>query len=124
MESTVSISLLEQYNKKWLKFVFPQILDEGSAKKAIEIWNAHFAKELSGNEKANLIFDCRQMKNYETASRLLWQKNMSDTRKQIGDIWIISENRLILAAAKTMGLLTGFKIKVTTLETSIYQEYR
>jgi hypothetical protein len=64
------------------------------------------------------------MKNYETASRLLWQKNMSETRKQIGDVWIISESRLILAAAKTMGLLTGFKIKVTTLETSIYQEYR
>jgi hypothetical protein len=41
----------------------------------------------------------------------LWQKNLSEMKAQLAEIYIISDTMLILTAAKTMALLSGFKIK-------------
>ncbi|MCU0430469.1 MAG: hypothetical protein MUF42_10910 [Cytophagaceae bacterium] len=120
MEHQVSINLATLYGKKWLWFVFPAMLEEASAIEAVQHWKEHFNQSLKPGDKANLIFDCSHMKNYDTASRQLWQRTMVEHRANIGDIWIISQNRLILTAAKTMGLLTGFKIKVALSEEAMF----
>jgi hypothetical protein len=41
----------------------------------------------------------------------MWQATMKEFKPRIGNIWMISTNRFILAAAKTMSILAGFSMK-------------
>lgn len=106
--------------RKWLKFIFINHLDETQARTAIEKWENYFT-ELPLGSKTDLIFQCKQMKGYDTSARIIWQRMMMDSRSQIGEVWIISDSRLILTAAKTMSLLTKFNIKAAKDEELIYE---
>jgi methionine salvage enolase-phosphatase E1 len=97
-------------DKRYLKFSFESHFSTEDAKKAAEYWLEEFNK-LNLEEKNDIIFDCVGMKNYDTDARKIWQDTMLKLKPQIGNIFIISDNILILGAAKTMGLITGFKIK-------------
>jgi hypothetical protein len=94
--------------KSYIQFDFRGHLDVDAAANAITTWKELMDKPV----KTNLIYNCAGMTGFDTDARKLWQATMSGYKKQIGSIWIISSNIFILGAAKTMGVLTGFMIKV------------
>jgi hypothetical protein len=52
------------------------------------------------------------MTGFDTSARRRWQDAMTLHKPLINVVWIISTNIFILGAAKTMGLLTGFTIRI------------
>lgn len=99
-------------DKIFLQFDFPKHLDEEMAINTIPVWKEMY-QQLATNEKANLVFNCEVMTGFDTEARRKWQTALKDLKNQTGSIWIVSENIFILGAAKTMGILAGFPIKVT-----------
>lgn len=106
----VSLSVVERQGTMFLQFDFTGHLDVKSAQAAIAAWKG----KLQSGKKADLIYNCLEMTGFETEARRHWQNAMSDLKSSTGNIWIISTNPFILAAAKTMGVLTRFEIKVAT----------
>lgn len=109
-QNMVDINFIANNNKQYLQFDFPGHLDEASAANAIERWNE---KMKSNNAKVSIIYNCSKMTGFDTDARRIWQDTMKAHKNQIDVIWLVSDNIFIRGAAKTMGLLTGFPIKVT-----------
>lgn len=107
--SHVVITETTRAGKPYIQFDFNGYLDHPSAAKAIETWK----NLMTGSSKKDLIYNCTEMTGFDSTSRKIWQATMKELKPKIGDIWIISTNRFILAAAKTMSLLAGFSIKTT-----------
>ena len=115
----VLLKKTEINGKPFLQFDFNGHLTVEAAHEAIGKWKTM----LTENEKTNLIYNCLEMTNFDTAARKAWQSTMAELKPQTGRIWIISSNAFILGAAKTMGLLTGFDIKIAkSIESVIAQD--
>lgn len=95
-------------DRLYIQFDFIGHLDQRSAVQAIADWKQH----MGDPSKKNLIYNCHEMSGFDGSARKMWQATMGEYKQKIGSIWIISSNILILGAAKTMGILTGFSIKV------------
>lgn len=103
----VVITEITRGNNTYIRFDFKGYLDHPAAVKGIEVWK----NLMTGQSKKDLIYNCTDMTGFDTTSRQMWQTTMKELKPRIGNIWMISTNRFILAAAKTMGLLTGFSIR-------------
>lgn len=110
-EVNTAVSLKDHMvsGKRFLQFNFKGHLDLESAAEAITEWKTRLAP----NQKTNVIYNCLEMSGFDTPARKLWQSAMSELKPMTGCIWVISSNAFILGAAKTMGLLSGYDIKVT-----------
>lgn len=106
--NSVKVFQLSKNNKPYIQFDFKGYLDHPNAVKAIGEWK----QCMEGTVKKNLIYNCVAMSGFDSTARKMWQSTMSELKQKIGSIWIISPNMFILAAAKTMGILAGFSIKV------------
>lgn len=114
----VTLEWFYRHHKRSLQFNFDGHLDDFSAKTVIAKWKNEIAEKVDENEKVDVIYNCLNMTGFDTSARKAWQNAMLDLKPKLNEVWIISDNSFILAAAKTMGLLTRFKIKVTrSLET-------
>ena len=109
-ENIVGINFIAKNNKEYLQFDFPSHLSEAIASNAIERWNE---KMKVNNTKVSIIYNCAKMTGFDTSARRIWQDTMKQHKNQIDVIWLVCDNTFIRGAAKTMGLLTGFPIKVT-----------
>ncbi len=109
-ENNVGINFISKNNKEYLQFDFPSHLTEAIAVNAIERWNE---KMKVNNAKVSVIYNCVKMNGFDTGARRIWQDTMKQYKNQIDVIWLVCDNTFIRGAAKTMGLLTGFPIKVT-----------
>jgi len=109
-QNIVDVNFISKNNKRYLQFDFSGHLDEASASSAIERWNE---KMKSSKEKTSIIYNCTKMTGFDTDARRIWQETMKSHKHQIDVIWLVSDNIFIRGAAKTMGVLTGFPIKVT-----------
>lgn len=107
----LDIAIIKYNEKLFLQFNFYGELKESSAIEGIEKWREEISK-LPSNQKIDLIYNCSEMTGFETGARRNWQNAMKEFKAQLGDIWIVSDNIFILGAAKTMGILTGFNMKV------------
>lgn len=106
--NSVKVFATTHNDKAYIQFDFIGYLDHPNAVKAIEEW-----KQLTADkQKKSLIYNCREMTGFDSSARKMWQATMGELKQSTGSIWIISSNTFILAAAKTMGVLTGFSIKV------------
>lgn len=105
----VTLKKLVISGKSFLQFDFKGHLDMESALAAINDWK----QQLSTNQKTNLIYNCVDMTGFDTSARKAWQSALSELKSNTGSIWIISTNAFILGAAKTMGLLSGYDIKIS-----------
>ena len=103
----VVVSETVKNNRQYIQFDFMGYLDHPAAVKGLETWKPLMA----GNDKKDLIYNCTDMTGFDSTSRQMWQATMKELKPKIGNIWMISTNRFILAAAKTMGILAGFSIK-------------
>jgi len=115
----VETEWIDKPSIKWLKFNFIGQFTESIANSTIEKWKKELLAHLDSGEQANIIYNCIKMTGYDSAARIAWQKAMKELKPNINDIWIIAENKLILGAAKTMGVLTRFNIKATSSVTKI-----
>lgn len=106
-------------SKVCLQFDFPDYLDQETANAAIEIWKLEMERLSASGAKINLIFNCDCMTGFDTEARRRWQAEMKEQKSSIGDVWVVCNNVFILGAAKTMGLLSGYSIKVTRSLTEI-----
>lgn len=110
IKHAVNVFDTEKNGIPYIQFDFMGHLDAMGAQKAIAQWKGR----MKNGVRNNLIYNCTEMTGFDTEARRSWQSTMISLKGQIGSIWIISSNVLILGAAKTMGLLTGFAIKVAT----------
>lgn len=93
---------------QFLVFTFPDVLSKKAAEKAIAEWDTHFDQRPT---QVDLVWDCKEMCDYEPMARILWQKAMSRHKVQIGMIYLISESQVIRAAAKLLALFVKIHIK-------------
>ena len=113
--NSVKVSERIKNGKPYIQFDFRGYLDHPNAVEAIKAWK----QLMESPSKKNLIYNCIDMSGFDSTARKMWQTTMSEFKQKIGSIWIISSNTFILAAAKTMGVLTGFSIKVARSEDQI-----
>lgn len=107
----VSIHFVQLNNKAYLQFDFTGHLTEEIASRAIKQWKTEVEKTQLANSKVDLIYNCIAMTGFDTNARRNWQVAMKELQSRTNEIWIVSDNILILGAAKTMGLLTRYTIK-------------
>ena len=109
----VVVSEVSRDGKTFIQFDFHGHLDYAEAVQAIARW-----KELmTGDGRKDLIYNCTDMTGFDSGARKIWQAQLTELKSRIGIIWMISTNRIILTAAKTMALLAGFPMKTArTLE--------
>jgi hypothetical protein len=113
-ENRVAISRIAIGQKEFFKFTFNGLLTHKAAKEAATVWREAF--QLLGNTKTNIVFDCLHMTNYEPMARSLWQSLMLEHKRQINEIWVLTDSKLIQAGAAIMGVFTSFNIKTASSE--------
>lgn len=104
-------------NKKCLKFIFNDKLNEQDAVSAIERWRKSF-KSYPG-EKIVLIWDCLNMKGYKSGVRNHCQSALKEMKGQIGSIWLITNSGFIRMGASVMSVFASYPIKVVNSENDI-----
>lgn len=120
--NTVNVEWIEISDKKCLRILIIGRLTEKTASKAITQWKEGFSLQLTPGEKAIVICNCLKMSAYDTNARKLWQNTISELKSQIGYFWIVTDNKLFKMAAKTMGLVTRYKLVTVSSENDIHVE--
>ena len=118
----VKVNWIQINGKKCLNMEINGFLEEKIAFYAVSRWKKEFIAHLESGEKGNVVCNCLNMSGYDTEARKLWQQTISDLKFQIECMWIITDNALFTIAAKTMGLMTKFKIKTAKSEAEIHIE--
>ncbi|MEQ9441601.1 MAG: hypothetical protein RIG62_21335 [Cyclobacteriaceae bacterium] len=116
MENT-TVEWVQINNTDCLKFTFNDVLTHKEALIASEEWKKAFQNNTA--KKFMVIFDAKAMKDYEPMARSIWQKTISELKKQIDSIWVITDSKIIAAGAKIMGVFTSFSIKTVDSEEKI-----
>ncbi|MCS6823770.1 MAG: hypothetical protein NZ529_05700 [Cytophagaceae bacterium] len=96
------------YEHKCLRIVFKDHFTEPQAKEYIQTINNKIKEALP--DKLCMIWDCSTMSGYDSAARVAWQQFMKENKEYLGDIWIISKNKILTTIAKAMALLTNYKL--------------
>ena len=92
-----------------LRFTFGEKLTAQQAEEAVAHWQEAFAKRK--DQCVSLIWDCRKMKAYESAARVIWTNALNEMKPQIGSIWLISNSTIIKMGASVMAMATSLHIK-------------
>lgn len=108
-EAYPNVGWCEKLGGNNLRFTFGEKLTEKDAEQAIVLWKEAFQKKK--NDKVNLIWDCTNMKAYESGARKKWTNALFELKPQIGTIWLISESPLIRMGASVMGMATSLNIR-------------
>jgi len=113
----LNIDWIEKSGKPCLKFTFGQNLTEKDAGEAIVEWRKAFQSKMG--QAIVLIWDCREMKGYESAARVNWQSALKEMKSQIDTIWLITESNFIKMGASVMSMFSSLEIKVVSSEDEI-----
>ena len=116
-EQSVKLHLCDLSNNECLRFKFTGRLNAEDAELAVKEWKKLF--ENLGDEKLSLIWDCSEMKGFETKARNIWQQAMKDLNKNIDTVWLITTSSFIKAGAKLISTFTKFNMKVVKSEDEI-----
>ena len=100
-----------------LKFTFGSELRLEDATAAIDEWRKAF-DQLSGHPIV-LIWDARELTDYDSAARKAWQKTMKELRNQIDTIWLITQSNIVTMGATVMSIFSSLDIKVVRSEDEI-----
>jgi hypothetical protein len=118
----INVMWIEKSTQRCLRIAIHGYLNEENASEATSKWKEELSRNLKSEEKAFVICNCINMTGYAPNARKLWQQTLSELKNQIGCFWIITDNNMFVMAAKTMSLLTKFKIKTAKSESEIYIE--
>jgi hypothetical protein len=103
--------------KPCLKFTFKEALTGEDAKIAVAEWRQAFQSRM--NSPIVLVWDCRQLKKYESAAKAKWTEALKELKPQIQTIWLVSESPLIRMGASMLALATSIPIKPVSSEGKI-----
>jgi len=112
------LEIYQKSGRNCLKFTFSGILEEQDARHAITRWKHEFRSK--PDEKFILIWECLNMKGYDSQSRIAWQNALKEMKSQIDTIWLIASLKLIKVGAQIMSVFTSLNIKVVDSEDQIY----
>ncbi|MEM9327723.1 MAG: hypothetical protein AAGA85_18790 [Bacteroidota bacterium] len=105
---------LEIENRKYLSFQFIGHLTDDVAKRAIAEWQAHFDQNIAPLEKAGIVWNCLEMTKYSPGAALSWKNALPQFNSRISEIWLITTNPFFKMGARTVTMLTSFKLNVVS----------
>jgi hypothetical protein len=120
MTITIDFKNIEQItinNKECLRINLKGIINQKSAMLTCSEWKA--ISDANKTKKYVIIFNAKDMTDYEPMTRTHFQNNMKELKNQIDQVWVISESTLIRSGAAIMGMLTSFPIRAVNLEDQI-----
>ena len=103
------IEWCENSGKQCLKFTFAEMLTTQEAEAAIVEWRKAFQTKM--DTSIILIWDCRNMKGYDSDARAQWTDALKEMKSQIDTIWLISASSYIKIGASVMGFFSSMDIK-------------
>ena len=111
------IERCQKSGKECLRFVFGERLTAVDAEAAVGEWRKIF--QLENGAPRVLIWDCREMKGYDSAARIQWTAALKELKRQIESIWLITDSSVIKMGASVMGMVSSIDIKVIRAENEI-----
>lgn len=103
--------------KPCLKFIFTNLLTQ---KHALELCSEWKTIALSDTVKTyTIIFNAKEMVDYEPMARITFQKTISKLKNQIEKIWLVTDSKMISGGAAIMSLLSSFPIKAVDSEAKV-----
>ena len=117
VQNKLDIELCYLNNDGCLKFTFNEHFQEEDAAFAVEEWKELLASSRGG--KINIIWNCLDMKSYERKALSIWQQALKEFKKQIDDIWLITDSKKLKTGAMLMSAFSSLKIKVVKTEDMI-----
>lgn len=115
-DNILSIERKDFNGKIVLYFTFHGLFSAQAALEGVETWKCYTKKS---SVPFTIIWNCKDMSNYEPMARVYWQKAMTDMKETIDDIWLISNSALIRTGAKVLSLFTAFEINSVKEENEI-----
>jgi len=112
-----SIEWYQKSGKQCLRFIFGEKLTEKEAEIAIQEWKAAFHSKMG--EAIALVWDCREMKGYESGARAQWILALKEMKSQIDSIWLITDSAVIKLGAAMMGSFSSQNIKAVSSESEV-----
>lgn len=101
-------------DEKCLYFKFYGVLRLDEAEKAIKRWNKLIDREEHNRGSIDdvlLVWDCSEMKNYETNARIVWQQNLKKQGRKITIVWLITKSPIVQAGAEIISFFTSYTIR-------------
>jgi hypothetical protein len=120
MNTVIDFKNVEQisiHNKECIKLNFGSVLNQKDAVSVCNEWKV--LSQADKTKKYVIIFNAKDMIDYEPMTRTSFQNTMKELKDQIDQIWVISESKLIRGGAAIMGMLTAFSIKAVNSEDQI-----
>jgi hypothetical protein len=120
MNTVIDFKNVEQisiHDKECIKLNFGSVLNQKDAIRVCNEWKA--VSQVDKTKKYVIIFNAKDMIDYEPMTRTSFQNTMKELKDQIDQIWVISESKLIRGGAAIMGMLTSFSIKAVNSEEQI-----
>jgi hypothetical protein len=120
MNTVIDFKSVEQisiHDKECIKLNFGSVLNQKDAIRVCNEWKA--VSQVDKTKKYVIIFNAKDMIDYEPMTRTSFQNTMKELKDQIDQIWVISESKLIRGGAAIMGMLTSFSIKAVNSEEQI-----
>ena len=111
------VELAEINNTECVKFTFKGHFTPEDAEYGVKEWKDFFAS--AGNQKVIIIWDARQMTDFDHQARVIWQHAVKKFKKQIECVWLIANSKTIRAGAKVMSAFTSFCLKAVKDEKEI-----
>ena len=108
-QALLSVEWITLQNVTCLQVTIHGLFTNLNAMKAAAEWRKLF--EAQPNKKFAVIFNCKEMRDYEPLARGTWQNAITSMKSQINSIWVISDSKIIAAGAAIMGLFTSYSIK-------------
>jgi hypothetical protein len=118
MNHITNVTLASISERDCVKIHFHGKFTKDEAVKASMQWK-NFMKQINGDKKP-VIFDCKQMTDYDPLARIVWQNTISELKSQIDSIWVVTDSKLIAAGASLLGLFSSLKIHTVNLESNIH----
>lgn len=117
-KNEVLVNLATISNNNCLKITFFGVFTKDQAQRAAAHWKEVMSKA-DEKKKLPVIFDCKNMTDYEPMARMIWQNTINELSKKIDSIWVVTDSKLIMAGAAILGLFSTLKIKTASSEEKI-----
>ena len=101
------------HDDKYLIFEFQGHLNDDVAKVAVKEWAQHF-RSLGPLEKTNIVWNCQKMSKYSPGAAISWKNALPKFSHQISGIWLITTNPFFKMGARTVTMLTSFKLNLAS----------
>lgn len=105
----VTLDLQQNSTHYLLSFRFPNYLTEHDAKTVIGQWKQLFEKYQ--DKPFILIWECSEMKDYDSAARVRWQECMRELKNRFELVYLVSASKIVKAGAVLMSTFSPYTLK-------------